>query len=225
MTRMEQQSAQATYIPPLRFHALTPAYDALVRWTCAERAFREAVIAAMDERPFSRIVDLGCGTGSLLTALCQRFPASEIIGVDADKAALRVAAGKIQNCSNEVSLRLANARHLPFPDGTVGAFTSSLFFHHLDDDGKAQVLEEVYRCLSPGGVFVIADWDRPTSAAKRAIFNVVRGLDGFEVTRLHANGRFGELIVRAGFVTRIAASVCAPLGQITVWSCEPRAAR
>lgn len=225
MTTKEQLAASANYIPPLRFHALTPAYDILVRFTCAEREFRQAMIAALAERSFRNIVDLGCGTGSLLASLCRQFPKAEIVGVDADEAALRLAATKTQHVRSQVSLRCADAGHLPFADGSIEAFTSSLFFHHLEDAAKVKVLREVTRCLAPGGVFVIADWDRAMSLAQRAMFNVVRGLDGFAVTRAHAHGRFAEMIVGAGFATRQVASIPAPLGQITVWRCESSAPR
>ena len=220
MSAKEQRVTRHAYIPPLRFHVLTPAYDAVVRWTCAERRFRKAMVSALAGRSFSRIVDLGCGTGSQLLALCEQFPASEIVGVDADGAALGLAANKVRKCVDRVSLRLANAQDLPFRDGSVAAFTSSLFFHHLEDGAKVRVLREVHRCLPLGGVFVIADWDRPASVVRRTLFNVVRSLDGFEVTRSHAQGRFGEIVARSGFEVRTVASICAPLGQITVWECD-----
>lgn len=217
---MSESVETRQYIPPLRFHALTPAYDALVRWTCAEVRFRESLTSALATRPFSSVVDIGCGTGSLLTMLCQRFPDAEIVGIDADEAALRVAQKKLSAKGYDASLRMADGRDLPFPDGSVEAFTSSLFFHHLEDDSKVEVLREVRRCLSPGGTLVVADWDRAGSIFRRAAFHAVRGLDGFDVTRLHAEGRFPELIARSGFTLRAAAPIPAPLGQIGVWTFE-----
>lgn len=220
MSKAKRQETKESYIPPLRFHALTPAYDALIRWTCAENEFREVMVRALADHPFSRVIDVGCGTGSLLMALHWRFPTAHLTGLDADASSLRLAAGKLAGAGAVVDLLPADARHLPFPNDSADAITCSLFFHHLDDEAKVTVLREIRRCLSPGGLVVIADWDRASSFVTRTLFTAVRVLDGFAVTRAHALGEFQDVIIRAGFSASPIASIVAPLGQITVWSCH-----
>lgn len=220
MSTAKRQESKESYIPPLRFHALTPAYDALIRWTCAENEFREVIVRALEDHPFSRVIDVGCGTGSLLMALHRRFPTAHLTGLDADESSLRLAAGKLAGAGAVVDLLPADARHLPFPNDSADAITCSLFFHHLDDETKVTVLREIRRCLSPRGLVVIADWDRASSVVTRTLFHTVRILDGFAVTRAHARGEFQDVIIRAGLAARPIASIVAPLGQITVWSCR-----
>lgn len=220
MSAAEQQGSKNPYIPALRFHALTPAYDALIRWTCAENEFREAMVRSLADRPFSRVIDVGCGTGSLLMALHRRFPTAHLTGLDADEGALRLAAGKLASMGAVIDLLPADARHLPFPNDSADAITCSLFFHHLNDLSKTAVLREIHRCLSPSGTLVIADWDRGSSVVTRILFNTVRVLDGFAVTRAHAAGEFQDVIIRAGLAANPIVSIVAPLGQITVWSCH-----
>lgn len=53
------------YLPALSFRALTPLYDPVLRWTMREDEFRERLVRQADPRPDHRVLDLGCGTGSL----------------------------------------------------------------------------------------------------------------------------------------------------------------
>lgn len=212
--------AKTSYIPPLRFRVLTPAYDLIVRWTSGELAFRAAIVDALKRSEFANLVDLGCGTGSLVAILSAAFPQAQITGIDADRAALDIARMKLGAIRADVRLLHGDARCLPLPDGTIGAVTSSLFFHHLDDPAKRLVLQEVHRCLAPDGVFVVADWDRAGSFRRRFAFNVVRMLDGLAVTRSHATGRFGGLLADAGFRIGERVAVPALLGEVTIWTCR-----
>jgi ubiquinone/menaquinone biosynthesis C-methylase UbiE len=212
--------AKTSYIPPLRFRILTPAYDVMVRWTSGETAFRAAIVDALKRSQFANLVDLGCGTGSLVAILSATFPHARITGIDADQAALDIARMKLGAVGADVRLLHGNARCLPLADGAIGAVTSSLFFHHLDDAAKRLVLKEVHRCLAPDGVFVVADWDRAGSFPRRFAFNAVRMLDGLAVTRSHANGRFGRLLANAGFCIGEQVAVPALLGQVTTWTCR-----
>ena len=209
-----------SHIPPLRFSVLTPAYDLLVRWTSGEEGLRAAMLQALDRHHFEELVDLGCGTGSFLALLGSAFPWVRLTGIDADRAALEIARRKLEARGVSARLLHADARRLPLTDGTITAITSSLFFHHLDDQAKADVLQEVRRCLAPDGVFLVADWTRARSLARRAAFNAVRILDGFGVTRCHAAGCFPAVLVDAGFRVDEQTSVPALLGEIGVWTCR-----
>lgn len=53
------------YIPALSYAWLTRWYDLAVRWTTRERAFRAGLLAQADIRPAHRVLDVGCGTGTL----------------------------------------------------------------------------------------------------------------------------------------------------------------
>lgn len=208
-----------SYIPPLRLHSLTPVYDAVVRWTSAENRFRSAVVSALAGHATQRILDIGCGTGSLAVMLKEAFPGAQVVGVDADEAALRIAAVKCAQHRADVTLHQSDARDLPFEANSFGAATASLFFHHLEDADKRKVLAQLHRSLEPGGSLVVADWHRADSALRRLAFNAVRLLDGFAVTRVHAHGRFAKFLGDGGFEVRSLVCVPAPLGTVGVWRC------
>ena len=209
-----------SHIPPLRFHALTPAYDAVVRWTSAEEAFRGAMLEALAAHSPARVLDVGCGTGTFAVALKRALLGAQVAGVDADEAALRIAANKCEREGVEVELRQCDARSLPFEAQSFDAAAASLFFHHLEDGDKRKVLGELHRCVKPAGALVVADWHRADGALRRLAFSAVRALDGYAVTRMHALGRFPQLLAESGFEVLGETCVPAPLGAVGVWCCR-----
>lgn len=133
-----------------------------------------------------RILDVGCGTGTMLTYLA-RYGVAE--GIDMDEDA-------IQYCHQRGLTRVsqAGADRLPFADGTFGLVTALDVIEHIDDDRAA--LHEVLRVLSPGGSFLVAVpayrflWGRQDDINLHKRRYVARELrqrlasTGFEVVRL-----------------------------------------
>lgn len=99
--------------------------------------------------------DLGCGPGDTLAALLPR--AGQVIGVDNAPRMLALAARRL-NGRPGVSLRLGELDHLPLRDQEVQAAVLSMVLHHLGDPAPA--LAEAARVLAPGGILVLADYDR-----------------------------------------------------------------
>jgi len=62
------------FIPALRFRALTRLYDPLVRATVRESAFKRALVDQVRARAGARLLDLGCGTGTLTVQLARAHP-------------------------------------------------------------------------------------------------------------------------------------------------------
>lgn len=62
---MSRNRAHNRYIPALRFNWLTPLYDPLVRWTLRESAFKQWLVEQARIERDHRVLDLGCGTGTL----------------------------------------------------------------------------------------------------------------------------------------------------------------
>lgn len=97
------------------------------------------------------MVDVGCGTGRLLSTASRRWPAAALFG--ADPAEVMVA--EANRIRPEVEIRLATAEALPFEDESANIVTTSLSFHHWQDQAKG--VAEIARILRPGGIFCIAD--------------------------------------------------------------------
>lgn len=192
-------SHSESFIPALRFRWLTALYDPLLAVTTRERTFKDALLTCADLRPDSRLLDLACGTGTLIVWAKRREPGIEVVGVDADADVLVRARAKATAAGIPADFREALSFALPFPDAAFDAVTASLFFHHLLPDQKRRTLKEVRRVLRPGGRFCVADWGQPSGLLMRLLFYPVQLLDGFANTADHVSGRLPDYFREAGF--------------------------
>lgn len=208
-----------TYVPALRLRSLTRFYDPVVALTSREREFKRRLIDQLDPAPGQRILDLGCGTGTLAIAIAEREPGAVISGLDADPEMLGRAATKAERSGAEIEFTEALADRMPFADGSFDAVVSSLFFHHLPSTVKAAVLAEVRRMLVPGGRLHVADWGRPADPLMTVAGLGIRLLDGFDVTADNFAGRLPERIAEAGMVdVAVRDTMRTPFGLLTLYS-------
>jgi len=113
--------------------------------------------------------DLGCGPGELLARLAVN--ARQVIGVDGSPRMLELAAARLPDRPN-VSLRLGELEHLPLREAEAQAVTLSLVLHHVNDPQAA--LAEARRVLAPGGVLLVAEFDRHDNEAMRVKYGDAR---------------------------------------------------
>ncbi len=189
------------YIPALKYRWLTRFYDPVVRVTTREATFKAALLQQANLQDGYRILDLGCGTGTLAMMVKQANRSAEVFGLDADPEALQHARMKLAKSGIEVWLDQGLASALPYTAESFDRTLSSLVFHHLSSEVKLQAMREVLRVLRPGGEFHIADWGRPTNSAMRLAFVGIQMLDGFATTRDSVMGVLPELLSLAGFET------------------------
>lgn len=102
-----------------------------------------------------RLLDVGCGTGSLTLALREIAPTASITAVDlADSF---VAFGRARIDDPAIDFRQADACALPFADGSFDRVLSLLVLHFIPD--SARVVGEFRRVVRPGGVAAACVWD------------------------------------------------------------------
>ena len=192
---------QSSYIPALRFRALTPWYDFIIQTTIRERAFKSRLIQQANLQPDDRTLDLGCGTGTLTLMLKSQHPAARVAAIDADPQILTIARDKAARAGLEIDFHQVMSEALPFPDASFDHVFSSLLFHHLARDQKLGTLAQVLRILRPGGRLHIADFGRPQNTLLRVGFYFVQIFDGFPTTQDNVEGLLPGLIRDAGFPT------------------------
>jgi SAM-dependent methyltransferase len=98
-----------------------------------------------DGRP-RQILDVGCGTGTMLGYL-SRFGQAQ--GIDTD-------AGAVAFCHERgvSAVRQVGDLPLPFADGTFDLITALDVIEHIEDDRA--MLRELYRITRPGGLFLFS---------------------------------------------------------------------
>jgi len=148
--------------------------------------------------PGQRVLDLGCGTGTLAIQVKQRQPGAEVIGLDADPAMLERGRSKASEAGADVQLDEGYSTELPYEDASFDRVLSTLFFHHLDPEPKRQTAREIARVLRKGGELHVADWGAPADPIMAAAFFGVRLFDGLENTAENFHGELPRIFEEAG---------------------------
>ena len=187
------------YVPALSYDRLTAIYDPVIRVGTRERLSKSLLIDQAALRPGMRVLDIGCGTGTLVIWAKERHPEVEFVGLDGDPKMLGQGRCKAADAGVDVTLDEGLSFDLPYEDGSFDRVLSSLFFHHLKRDAKETTAREVARVLRPGeGELHVADFGRQPDPAMWALSRVIRRFDGVEVTRDNHAGRLPEIFSGAG---------------------------
>ena len=209
------EKPQNNYVPALGYDWLTRFYDPVLRALVREGVIKPALVAQTKLESGFRVLDLGCGTGTLEMLLKQAQPLAEIVGLDGDPKVLALARAKARSAGEDITFNQGMADKLPYPDDSFDRVVSSLFFHHLPPPGKQAALQESFRVLRPTGELHIADLGKSANPLTRVGAFLVQLLDGFETTSDSVAGRLPSLIAAAGFAdVRTERRVNTPLGTI-----------
>jgi ubiquinone/menaquinone biosynthesis C-methylase UbiE len=100
-----------------------------------------------------RVLDVGCGTGALTTALAER--GSKAVGIDASEPYL--ASARRHRSHPDITYELCDVRRLPYADGSFDACVSTLVLDIIPE--FEQVVQEMQRVTRPGGVVASGVFD------------------------------------------------------------------
>ena len=187
--------APRSFIPAAGRDWLLPFYDPLLRLLGADR-IRAALIDEAAPQPGDRVLDLGCGTGSLAIQLLASCPEARLCGLDPDPKALARARQKAARAGLEIEWHQGFADALPFGDGSFDCVVSSLVFHHLAPSTVRAAVPEIRRVLRPGGTLNVLDF----GAAGHGIHGLLSHLASHEHGDEDVAGELPGLMETAGLV-------------------------
>jgi ubiquinone/menaquinone biosynthesis C-methylase UbiE len=165
---MKHAESQKHYLPAFGWHFLLPLYDPFTKLFGADK-LRAALVEQAELRAGHRVLDVGCGTGSLLALCKRRHPDVDVTGLDPDPRGLARARRKAARAGVAMRFDQGYADALPYADGSFDRVLSSLMFHHLEPPDKAKALAEIARVLQPGGRFELADFVGPHDVGHSAL--------------------------------------------------------
>ena len=138
-------------------------WDKMQQRYLVSRAERFEVIIRLirdTQKSVAQIIDLGCGTGSLMLEVLRAFPKAKLVGIDFDPTLLPLARQRLAKFSGRIKLVLADLRqknwleHLEKP---ANAVVSATALHWLRQKELVRLYGDIARILRPGGIFLNAD--------------------------------------------------------------------
>lgn len=142
-------------------------------------------------RPGMRLLDLGCGPGTITADLAALVAPGETVGFDREPAAP----------DGSVTLVRGDVHDLPFPDGSFDAVFASALLQHVSD--PLAVLREARRVARTGAVIGVADadWDGQLMYPTNEVLerSLRAALTYREGTSPHVGRRLAALLGEAGF--------------------------
>ncbi len=126
---------------------------------------RRALLEQAGVRSGQRVLDVGCGTGSLVVLIKRLHPDVDVVGLDPDPKALARARRKAEREAVSIRLDRGFSDELPYPAASFDLVFSSLMFHHLATEERGPTLREIRRVLKPGGFLHLLDFGARESGA------------------------------------------------------------
>ncbi len=106
------------------------------------------------------LVDLGCGTGTLMEMCLTAFPSAEVVGIDLDPTLLALAQTRTSAESSRVHLLQADLREpswVSLVPTRANACLSATALHWVSAEALPAIYASVAQCLAPGGMLLNAD--------------------------------------------------------------------
>lgn len=124
------------------------------RWRHYTAVTLGQLLTQLDLGRCTDVLDIGCGTGTLLRLLRVRLPDAHLTGIDASAGMLQVARAKL--AGQDVDLRHGLAGRVAVPDATMDLVTMANVLHYIRRPSTA--CADARRVLRPGGTLGVVDY-------------------------------------------------------------------
>ncbi|MBU2705615.1 class I SAM-dependent methyltransferase [Zooshikella marina] len=116
----------------------------------------------------TKILDIGCGTGTLLQQFSTFWPESKIIGLDPAQAMIEQARKKLP----QAKFITQKAETIPLASNSIDLAICTTSFGHWHS--QISVLNEINRVLCPNGIFILAEHRPPNNFVKLFLYIIQR---------------------------------------------------
>ena len=148
--RAEREAAALAY-----FERIAPRWDEIRSLYAPELTVEAAVEKAAGPGPFERVVDLGTGSGRMLTLFGRKAKCA--IGLDLSQQMLNIARANVSRAGlDKIELRHGDIFSTRLPSATADLVLVHQVLHYLSDPKTA--VAEAARLVAPGGRLLIVDF-------------------------------------------------------------------
>lgn len=112
------------------------------------------------QKTVGRVLDLGCGTGSLMLQVLKNFPKANVFGIDFDPTLLPLAQQRLESFGERAKLILADLRNDSWSKlvpHSMDAAVSATALHWFKPQELTHLYHKIAEVLRPGGIFLNAD--------------------------------------------------------------------
>lgn len=154
----------------------------------------QGVMDKLRMQPFESLLDVGCGTGTILSMVLREYKSAKISGIDISEEMLKKASAALGDSAELIN---GDSDNLPWKDNSFDVIVCNASFHHYPEPKK--VLMEMRRVLKPNGRVIIADpwWPNP----RRFFINLYLSSpfnSGGDV-RIYSESELCSLLSQSGF--------------------------
>src|SRR5688572_13684480 len=150
---------------------IAEAYEVMMgRWS---RQLAPLFVEFVGVRDGDKVLDIGCGTGSLSATLARVTGASKIVGIDPSNGFIEYA--RTQIADPRVTFEVGDAQALPYPDESFDRVMALLVVNFIPDAPKAT--KEMRRVTRSGGVVATTMWDSRDNELNQCLWDAASVID------------------------------------------------
>lgn len=160
--------------------------------------YEEIINRIMSKNP-EKILDLGCGTGYVLSEIKKIYKLKnknlDMYGLDISEEMIKIAN---ENLKGEANLKVGDSEYIPWEDNTFDLVVCNASFHHFSNPEKT--LLEIKRVLNSNGTLILGDPTGPIIV--RDIFNLFIKYSDSGDYRIYNQKEIEELFNSTGFIPK-----------------------
>jgi ubiquinone/menaquinone biosynthesis C-methylase UbiE len=157
---------------------MVPAYDSYMRKMTfgREDILRETTINLAGVKPGDRVLEVGCGTGTLTLAAKRRTgPSGKVFGIDIIPGMIELSQRKAAQAGEDVTFQSGSIDDIPFSANQFDVVMCSFMIFHMSELMRRKGIAEIHRVLKPEGRLLVLDLALPPQPLPRAIARMLFG--------------------------------------------------